>query len=152
VSVENEWNVLEEERAAARGTRVRVTAAIVTYCSQRELPACLDSIRASTVPIKAVVIDNASPDGTLALAEEYARRDPNVVAISSGGNIGLSAGNNVVIPYLEGEYLLILNPDTVLQPNTLAEMIAKLEGDPRIGVVGPKCVYADGCGTCSLGG
>lgn len=144
MSVENDWNVVREQCAAAPRAQVRVTAAIVTYCSRQELPACLDSIRASSVPIKAVVIDNGSPDGTLALAEEYARRYPNLVAVSSGGNIGLSAGNNVVIPHLEGEYALMLNPDTVLQPDTLAAMIAKIESDPRIGVVGPKCVYADG--------
>jgi GT2 family glycosyltransferase len=142
VSAENEWNLLEQQRVAT--PRPTVTAAIVTYCSRKELPACLDSVLASTVPIKAVVIDNASPDGTLALAEEYARRHPNIVAVSSGGNIGLSAGNNVVMPHLEGDYALMLNPDTVLQPDTLAAMIAKLESDPKIGVVGPKCLYEDG--------
>jgi GT2 family glycosyltransferase len=133
-------SVADEHLAA----RVRVTVAIVTYCSSAELPACLDSVLASDVPVKVVVIDNQSTDGTLELARTYAAKHPNVIAVSSGGNIGLSAGNNVVIPYIEGEYALMLNPDTVVAPTTLSTLIDVLEGDKRIGVVGPKCVYEDG--------
>lgn len=122
----------------------RVTVAIVTYCSSAELAACLDSVLASDIPVKIVVIDNASPDGTLELAKQYQAKHSNVLAVSSGGNIGLSAGNNVVIPYIEGDYTLMLNPDTVVAPTTLSTLIAVLENDPQIGVVGPKCVYEDG--------
>lgn len=122
----------------------RVTVAIVTYRSKAELPTCLESVLASDVPVKIVVIDNASGDGTLELAREYSSRHSNVVAIDSGGNIGLAAGNNLVIPHIEGDYVLILNPDTVIKPDTLSSLIALMEGDPKIGVVGPMNVYEDG--------
>ena len=122
----------------------KVTVAIVTYRSKAELPECLDSVLASGVPVKAVVIDNDSGDGTLELAQEYASRHENVVAFGSGGNIGLAAANNLVMPHIEGEYVLILNPDTVAKTNTISEMVAIMAADPKVGVVGPKNVYADG--------
>ena len=127
-----------------RVTGASVTVAIVTYCSELELPACLDSVLASDIPVKVVVIDNGSTDGTLEVARKYARNHPNVLAVPSGGNIGLAAGNNVVIPYIEGTYTLMLNPDTVVKPDTLSALIRFMETDAKIGVVGPKCVYEDG--------
>ncbi|HEY6924242.1 MAG TPA: glycosyltransferase family 2 protein [Steroidobacteraceae bacterium] len=122
----------------------RVTVAIVTYRSKAELPTCLESVLASDIPVKIVLIDNASGDGTLELARQYASRYSNVIAIDSGGNIGLAAGNNLVLPHIEGDYVLILNPDTVIEPDTLSALIALMERDPKIGVVGPMNVYEDG--------
>jgi GT2 family glycosyltransferase len=122
----------------------RVTVAIVTYRSKAELPTCLESVLSSDVPVKIVLIDNASGDGTLELARQYASRYSNVIAIDSGGNIGLAAGNNLVMPHIEGDYVLILNPDTVIKPDTLSSLIALMERDPKIGVVGPMNVYEDG--------
>jgi GT2 family glycosyltransferase len=104
----------------------------------------MDSILASDIPVKVVVIDNDSTDGTLELARRYAQENANVVAIPAGGNIGLSAGNNLVIPYIEGEYALMLNPDTIVKPDTLSVLIRCMEQDSSIGVVGPKCLYEDG--------
>jgi GT2 family glycosyltransferase len=127
-----------------RATGALVTVAIVTYCSEAELPACLDSVLASDVPVKIVVIDNGSTDGTLGLARKYASKHANVLAVPSGGNIGLAAGNNIIIPYIEGSYALMLNPDTILEADTLSVLIRIMETDKRIGVVGPKCVYEDG--------
>jgi GT2 family glycosyltransferase len=121
-----------------------VTVAIVTYCSRIELPACLDSLLESDIPIKIVVIDNGSSDGTLELAQDYACRFNHVLAVASGGNIGLAAGNNIVIPYIEGDYALMLNPDTVVKPDTISKLVRLMDGDPKLGVVGPKCVYEDG--------
>lgn len=123
---------------------VRLTIAMVTYCSKRDLPDCLDSVLASDLRAKIVVIDNASSDGTLELAQEYAARHANIVALASGGNIGLAAGNNLVIPHMEGDYVLILNPDTVVPPNMLSVLVAALDRDPKVGAIGPKCVYEDG--------
>jgi N-acetylglucosaminyl-diphospho-decaprenol L-rhamnosyltransferase len=129
-------------RSARSG--VRVTIAIVTYFSERELPDCLESILASGVNTKVVIIDNASADGTLEVAHAYARRHRNVVAVSSGGNIGLAAANNLVLPHLEGQYVLILNPDTVLERDALSVLVAALDGDGTIGAIGPQCVSEDG--------
>ena len=124
---------------------IRVTIAIVTYRSTAELPDCLDSILASDIPTKVVVIDNSPPgDGSLAIAQEYARKHPNIVALSSGGNIGLAAANNLVMPHAVGDFTLMLNPDSILRPNTISTMIAMMDADSSIGIVGPRHVYGNG--------
>ncbi len=122
----------------------RVTVAIVTYRSKGELPECLESLLGSDIPLKIVIIDNDSQDGTLELAQEWAAKHSNIVAFGSGGNIGLAAGNNLVIPHIEGDYALMLNPDTILRPTTVSTMAAMLDADPKIGMVGPKNIYQDG--------
>jgi N-acetylglucosaminyl-diphospho-decaprenol L-rhamnosyltransferase len=124
--------------------RTRVTIAIVTYCSSPELPDCLDSILASGVPSRIVIIDNGSDDSTLDVAFAYAQRHANIIAFSSGGNIGLAAGNNLVLPHIQGDYVLILNPDTVLAPHALATFVEFLDHNPKVGAIGPKCLYEDG--------
>lgn len=131
--------------AVSPKSQVRVTVAIVTYCSRLELPDCLESILSSELPAKIVVIDNSSNDGTLELANEYARRsNGRIQAVASGGNIGLAAANNLVLPHLEGDYVLVLNPDTVLEPQTLSVLVGAMDHDATIGAIGPKCVYEDG--------
>lgn len=134
----------DESMIQMQKAQYRVTVAIVTYRSSEELPACLDSLLASQVPAKIVVIDNDSQDGTFELAKAYAERHGNVVATATGRNVGLAAGNNMVLPHLEGDYVLILNPDTVLERGALSSMIALMDGDAEIGAMGPKCVYEDG--------
>jgi GT2 family glycosyltransferase len=123
----------------------RVTIAVVTYRSTAELPACLDSILASDIPTKIVVIDNSPPgDGSLAIAQDYARKHSNIVAMASGGNIGLAAANNLVIPHIAGDFVLMLNPDSVVRPTTISTMVTLMDRDPTLGVVGPRHVYGDG--------
>jgi N-acetylglucosaminyl-diphospho-decaprenol L-rhamnosyltransferase len=122
----------------------RVTVAIVTYRSKDELPACLDSLIASRVAVKIVVIDNDSGDGTFELANSYAARHDNIIAVATGRNLGLAAANNIVLPHVEGDYVLILNPDTVLRAESISTLVSIMDGDPQIGAIGPKCVYEDG--------
>ena len=133
----------DDAAPATRGA-VRVTVAIVTYFSRPELPDCLESVLASGIAARIVVIDNGSADGTLELARDYASRHSNILAVASGGNIGLAAANNLVIPHIQGDYVLILNPDTVLEPNALSVLVAAMDADRTIGAIGPQCLYEDG--------
>jgi GT2 family glycosyltransferase len=94
--------------------------------------------------VKIVVIDNRSPDTTLEIAQSYAARYPNILAIDSGENIGLAAANNLVLPHIEGEYVLILNPDTEIGPTAISALVRSLESNLSVGIVGPKNIYADG--------
>jgi GT2 family glycosyltransferase len=122
----------------------RVSVIIVTYGSSSEIPDCVESLLRQSVPVEIFLVDNASPDNTAEVVSEYARRYENVHAILNKENIGLAAGNNVPMGKCQGEYLLILNPDTLFQDNSLAYMVDFLEQNPDVGVVGPKNVYPDG--------
>ena len=121
-----------------------VTVAIVTYKSKPELPGCIDSLLKSDVELRIVIIDNASNDGTLELAKSIASQHDNVIVVDSGKNVGLAAGNNLVMPHIFGDFVLLLNPDTVVHPETISGMLAVMRENESIGVVGPLNVYGDG--------
>lgn len=124
--------------------RPRVSVVIVTYRSTNELPDCIESVLKQSVPVEAFLVDNASPDGTPRMVADYAANFANVHAILNAENIGLGAGNNCPLGECRGDYVLILNPDTVLPQDSLARMVDFLDKNPDIGVLGPKNLSEDG--------
>jgi GT2 family glycosyltransferase len=122
----------------------KVSVVIVTYRSMNELPGCMESVLKQSVPIEVLLIDNASPDGTTQMVSDIAKRSDNVHAILNSENIGLAAGNNCAVGKCHGDYVLILNPDTVLPEKTLERMVRFLELNPDVGALGPKSLYEDG--------
>jgi GT2 family glycosyltransferase len=104
----------------------------------------MDSLLQQSVPIEVFLVDNASPDTTPEMVANYAKRFDNVHAILNSSNLGLAAGNNCALGRCRGDYVLILNPDTVLPSETLERMITFLDTNENVGVIGPKCLYQDG--------
>jgi N-acetylglucosaminyl-diphospho-decaprenol L-rhamnosyltransferase len=140
-------------RGAARRAAPTLAVVIVNYNTSRLLAACLDSLAASqiTTPMRIVVVDNASSDGSAAmLARDY----PWVETIASPRNGGYAYANNLALRPLLAEvapdqdrrhaYFLLLNPDTVVAPGTLMRMIDFMEAHPEAGAAGPKLVLPDG--------
>lgn len=122
----------------------RVSVVIVTYRSTKELPACMESLFQQSIPVEILLVDNASPDSTRQMVADYAERVENVHTILNRENLGLAAGNNCALGRCHGEYVLMLNPDTVLPADSLERMITFLDMHQDVGVLGPKCVYEDG--------
>ncbi len=128
---------------------------ILNYNTRDLLSNCLDSVFASQgeVRYRVCVVDNASTDGS---AEMVRSRFPQAHMIANPVNIGYSAGNNVGLRWFgfpeangpEGatpaRYALLLNPDTLLPPTALAEMIAFMDARPTVGVAGPRVRRPDG--------
>jgi N-acetylglucosaminyl-diphospho-decaprenol L-rhamnosyltransferase len=115
------------------------------------LRACLRSVYASrgAFTFQVCVVDNASADGSAAMVRaEF----PQAQLIENSVNIGYPAGNNVGLrafgfgPGAEGEvrYALLLNPDTVLPTNALADMLIYMDAHPRCGAAGPKLILPTG--------
>lgn len=112
---------------------------------------CLRSVEQSVgVTYRVVVVDNASTDGS---AERVRAGFPRVELIENADNRGYPAANNQGLRRLGFErggpddaprYALALNPDTVLPPDALREMVGYMDADPRVGVAGPKLVLLDG--------
>lgn len=127
---------------------------IVNYNTCALLRDCLTSILLSeeNIKIDIIVVDNNSPDGSVAMVQaEF----PQVRLIASPANGGFSYANNLGLKLagfaadgLPGpdapRYALLLNPDTVLPPDALAEMVQFLDEHPGVGAVGPKLVRPDG--------
>lgn len=128
----------------SRNIAPRVSVVIVTYRSAKELHGCMYSLLHQAVPIEILLVDNASPDGTAQMVTDYAERWSNVKAILNHENLGLAAGNNCALGRCRGDYLLFLNPDTVLTGDSLERMINVLDQNQDVGVLGPRCTYEDG--------
>lgn len=105
------------------------------------LRACLRSLPLDDPAIEIIVVDAASGDGTV---ERVRAEFPTVTLIASDENLGYSRGNNLGLRAARGQYLLVLNPDTEIQSDALAQMLAYINAHPRVGVLGPQMVFADG--------
>jgi N-acetylglucosaminyl-diphospho-decaprenol L-rhamnosyltransferase len=113
-----------------------IGAVIVTYNSEREIGSCLDSAMSRVE--SAIVVDNASSDGTLS----EVRKRPNVALLANTGNRGFAAAVNQGIQALDTPYILLLNPDAVLQ--TGLEELAAACGDPGVGAAAGKLTGSEG--------
>lgn len=116
---------------------------IVTYQSREDIGACLESIprEACGSRIEVIVVDNGSGDGTLSLIQQAY---PHVIAISSGSNLGFSKANNLGYGLTHGQYILFLNPDTIVTQAALEHCLKRLRTEQDIGIISPKLVLCDG--------
>jgi GT2 family glycosyltransferase len=125
----------------------RVAVVIVTYNSADILGDCLRSVAASTVDLTAVVVvDNASKDDSVAIAERLAGRDLPVQVVQMGRNAGYGAAVNAGIAELgESKYdaIFVMNPDCRLRPDALAQLAGALR-EPGRGIAVPKLFNSDG--------
>lgn len=124
---------------------VGVSIIINNFKSKAKTLACLDSIRKSEVGsaiLDIVVIDNASGDE---LEADLRNLYPEVRFFQSATNTGMGGGNNFAFSHAQAkDYILVLNPDTELRPDTIGEMVAYMENNPNVGMMGPRLVYPDG--------
>lgn len=117
---------------------------IVNYNVRHFLVRCLQSIRNSqtgSLKIGVWVVDNASVDGSSSL---ISRDFPEVHLIANDTNLGFSAANNQAIKQMDTEYILLLNPDTILEEDTLQKCYNFMAGHPQAGAVGVRMI--DGTG------
>lgn len=117
---------------------------IVAWNVRDLLRDCLDSIDKappSDLHVEAIVVDNASTDGTAAMLRECY---PHVHLIEAGRNTGFSGGNNLGIVASRGRCVLLLNPDTVVLGNALGAMVSYLDNHPEVGALGPQLLNEDG--------
>ena len=104
---------------------------------------CLESLRASSSSVshEIIIVDNGSTDGIAAwLLENY----PDVKFVENGRNAGFTRGTNQAIALSSGRFLLWLNTDTILRPDSLAKLVEWMDAKPRTGIVGPKVLNPDG--------
>lgn len=111
---------------------------IVAYNSAALLPACLAAIPAEC-PV--VVVDNASPDNSAAVAQ--AAR-PGAKVIRAPRNLGFGPGANAGFAEVETEFGLLLNADAVLEPDTIAGLVAAARRNPEAAMFAPEIIAPDG--------
>ncbi len=129
--------IIPDQHESAEGPLVSII--IVGHNSLEWLPDCLESLSEQTYqPLELVIVDNASSDGTKNWINsnyphaQYHHVD-ELVSFAKAINTGVDAA--------EGEFFLVLNPDTVLEPDVVAEMMEKARGNPQCGAVAAKLKF-----------
>ena len=118
-----------------------LSACIVSYNSKNQMGPTLESLKHSQRPVKVYVVDNASPDQSAQWVKENA---PWVTLIESKENKGFGAGNNMVLPYLESKYHVLVNPDVTFEKDLLGRMVDYMDNHPETVILTPKVLNPDG--------
>lgn len=118
-----------------------ISIIIVNWNTRDLLIDCLESIRQNSPGCEVIVVDNASSDNSV---EAVGRQFPAAKLIASETNLGFAAGNNLGIAEAAGDYVLLLNPDTIVKPQAVDAMHEFLLANPDTGAVGCRIENPDG--------
>ncbi|MBP6824016.1 MAG: glycosyltransferase, partial [Acidobacteria bacterium] len=112
---------------------------IVTYNNLDLNRLCLEKLyeRTEWPNFEVIVIDNASTDGTPEYLKEAERAFPNLRVVLNSDNLGFAAANNIGLKMATGEFLVLLNNDTVVTRGWMTAMLRHLQNDLSIGLIGP---------------
>jgi len=119
--------------------KVKVSIIILSWNTKQLLRNCLKSLKGMVVEI--IVVDNGSTDGSPAMV---AKEFPQVKLIRNKKNLGFGAANNQGMKAAEGDYLLLLNSDTVVKDEAPLKMATFLAKHPEAGAVGCRLLNSDG--------
>ncbi|MBD3582556.1 glycosyltransferase family 2 protein [Flavobacterium selenitireducens] len=122
---------------------MQLSVVILNYNVRYFLELCLASVQKAIAGIDAeiIVVDNNSPDDSCEMVKALF---PTVTLIENKENAGFPKGNNVGVSVARGEFICILNPDTVVAEDTFAKILAFAESKSNLGIVG--CRLIDGTG------
>jgi len=114
----------------------KVCICVPAYNAERTLPETLDSLLAQTYrDLVILVVDNASTDGTLKVADAYAAKDPRVTVLRNAENVGGEGNFTRCLGLGRGEYTAIFHADDVYTPTIVEEQVAFLAAQPEAGAV-----------------
>lgn len=122
----------------------RVVTMILNWNRCADTLACLASVHAMKHPTEVIVIDNGSTDASVAaIRHAY----PGVTILETGANLGYAAGNNAGFDHIRArpdvDAILVLNNDTIAEPEMLTQLVAEYEATRGEAVIGPQVRYAD---------
>ena len=122
---------------------MKLSVVIVNYNVKHFLEQCLHSVYKASKGIETeiFVVDNNSVDGSARLIRE---KFPNLVYIENTENVGFSKANNQAIRLAKGEFILLLNPDTVVEEDTFRKVVSFMETHPYAGGLGVKMIDGKG--------
>jgi GT2 family glycosyltransferase len=102
------------------------------------------SVPANTVQFEVIVVDNGSTDGTPGILDAWSSSRAHARLVSLGRNLGFARACNEGVKLARGDYLVLLNNDTLPTPGWLESMLRLAEDEPQAGIVGSKLLYPDG--------
>ena len=131
---------------SSTGMKPVVEVIIVNYNAGDALTPCVQSVFAQQIPVRLIIVDNASSDGSIASLHNAIGAPENVTVIANSENLGFAKAVNAAARNLEQDrhYLLILNPDCEMLPGSLAALSRALDEDPQAALAGPTVVDREG--------
>ena len=122
---------------------MRLSVVFLNYNTRDLTRQALSSVLAAAegLEVEIFVVDNASVDGS---ADMVAEEFPQVKLIRNAANVGFAAGNNVALRQVTGEYVLLINTDTIVRRDALRTMVEFLDAHPEAGACGCKILDPDG--------
>jgi len=122
---------------------MKLSIIIVSWNVREDVLDCLRSIgrNPATDPFEVILVDNASSDGTV---EEVRATYADVTVVANTENRGFAGANNQALDVAKGEYLLLLNPDTLVHPGALDLLLRFMDSHPDVGACGPRLLNSDG--------
>jgi GT2 family glycosyltransferase len=122
---------------------VQVSVVIVNYNVEHFLELCLESVfkNFEGISSEVLVVDNHSSDGSCALVK---KKFPQAILIENQENVGFSKANNQGILQAKGEFILLLNPDTILPGNCISQCLDFMKNQPEAGCLGARMLDGSG--------
>ncbi|WP_089729124.1 glycosyltransferase family 2 protein [Candidatus Thiosymbion oneisti] len=117
---------------------------IVNYNAGDLLADCVQAVLASPIDLEVFVSDNGSRDGSLTRLRRHQGGDPRLTILEHGSNLGFAQGNNLVLAHTRAPYLLILNPDCIVGPDSLGQLLDFMDATPDAGMAGCMIRNPDG--------
>jgi len=125
-------------------TEDHITVIIVNYNSGQLLSKCVQSVLASTIPVKITVVDNNSEDDSLTRTTTTFLNEKRLSIIQNSINTGFAHASNQPLKQANGKYWLFLNPDCIIKPDTLEKMRNLMDENPDVAMSGPLIINPDG--------
>jgi Predicted glycosyltransferases len=139
-AAENTWAArFEKLDPALRQTFPKVSIVVVTYNNLEMNRQCIESIYGRTTwpNFEVIVVDNASADGTPEFLKVSEKTYPRLSVILNDSNVGFAAANNRALEKASGNYIVLLNNDTIVSRGSIETLIRHLQANPEIGIIGP---------------
>ncbi len=124
-------------------TTKKISIIIVNYNVEYFLEQCLNSVEAALKGLNGeiFVVDNNSIDGSVAMVRD---KFPDVYLMDNKDNVGFSKANNQAMRVARGDYILLLNPDTVVEEDTFSKCIEFMDSHPEAGGLGVRMIDGKG--------
>jgi GT2 family glycosyltransferase len=122
---------------------MRLSIVIICWNDLKDIAECLQSVyrETSCIDFEVIVTDNGSTDGSVAYVREHF---PAARIVENRVNLGFGPGNNCGFRVARGEYVLILNPDTIIRERALEKLVAFADRHPEAGAFGLRVLNIDG--------
>jgi hypothetical protein len=130
-----------------RGAKM-LSSIILTWNSEAYIEECLLSLiedaQNINQPIEIFIVDSGSTDKTLDILSKFTKEISEIQLMELGRNLGTTLSRNLALKKSKGDYLLVLDSDTVVLPGTIKALLQAFKDNPLAGIVAPRLFYPDG--------